>query len=75
MPNSYSHDHTPFMLWSRGKGGNGPCPCCRTWGTVKPNFLLWASAEAGEEVADRYRRTYPGQEFIVSATKPAESEK
>ena len=59
----YSHDHTPFMLWNRGKD--------RVWGAVKPCFLLFASMEAGEEVAARYRRTYPDQDFVVSTSKPA----
>jgi hypothetical protein len=68
----YSHDHTPFMLWSRGKGGNGPCTCCRTWGVVKPNFLLFPNVDSGEEVADRYRKLYPAQEFIVATSKPAD---
>lgn len=60
---TYSHEHTPFMLWSRGKD--------REWGVVKPNFLLFASAESGEEVADRYRKLYPAQEFVVSIARPA----
>ncbi len=60
----------PFLLWSRGKGGDGPCPCCRAWGVVKPLHLKFVTAPEGEEIAARYRRTYPAQEFAVSINRP-----
>lgn len=67
---NYSHEHTPFMLWSRGKGGDGPCPCCRAWETVKPNFIAFATADSGADTLERYRRLYPAQEFAISDKQP-----
>jgi hypothetical protein len=53
------------MLWSRPKGSS------ERWGVVRPNFLAFASAAAGEDVADRYRALYPKEEFAVSETNPS----
>lgn len=57
-------------LWNRHPGLPGDAG---RWGVVKPTLLnsIRIIPEDLEVIAQRYRETYPGQEFVVSEGKPS----
>ena len=62
--------NSTLYIWGRHPGLPGDAG---RWGRIPLGQLHVTSAESLEEVAARYRAAYPGQEFVVAASRPENS--